>query len=43
MSDPLNEVLDRHRQIWREHMAQAVILATCLGVVVGYLIRAWFG
>ena len=43
MSDALDEVLDRHRQIWRERMAQAVMLATCLGVVIGYLARAWFG
>ena len=43
MGDALNEVLDRHRQIWRARMAYAVVVAMCLGVVVGYLIRAWFG
>ena len=43
MGDTLNEVLDRHRRIWRERMAEAVVLAVCLGVIVGYLIKTWFG
>ena len=43
MSDALDEVLDRHRQIWRERMAEAVVLAVCFGVIVGYLIAKWFG
>lgn len=43
MSDALEDVLNRHRQIWRERMIQAVGLAFILGVLVGYLMRAWFG
>lgn len=43
MSDHLNEILARHREIWFERMVWCCVLAACAGVVVGYLVRAWAG
>jgi hypothetical protein len=43
MGDSLEEVLHRHREIWRERLWYGVVVACCFGAVVGYMTRALFG
>ena len=43
MSDALDEVLSRHRAIWRERMLLAIALSMFVGLAAGYLVRWWFG
>ena len=43
MSDPLNEVLARHREIWETRLYYVAAVAIGAGVILGYLIRAWVG
>ena len=43
MGDALEEVLDRHRRVWRARVWRYSVVSMCAAFVVGYCVRAWFG
>jgi len=43
MGDPLEDVLSRYREVWRERLWWGVVLAACAGVVLGYVVRVVYG
>jgi len=43
MGDALEEVLDRHRRVWRERVWWYSVVASSAAFVVGYCVRAWVG